>query len=269
MDEIQHNPEINPEANQPTTLQWVLIVVVGLVVILGIALFLSGGAFTAYTWYTGQQAKATETAAAATAIVMERNQVMIEASNWPLVIFDTFDDNENEWIDGEIDDEYSYIWVSINGVYRWEATAKQGFHWRVWPRSDFTTDFYLAVDAQNLSDNPEAQYGLIFRNNDDAYFYWEVSDTQDFRVFSYQNDWIELIPSTYTEAIRPGAENHLVVVSVDDEYKFWINDQYVGRASGSYPSKGQVGVAIGLSYEGEESTIIFDNFELRALTTEE
>jgi hypothetical protein len=120
-----------------------------------------------------------------------------------------------------------------------------------------------------LSDNPEAQYGLIFRNNDDAYFYWEVSDTQDFRVFSYQNDWIELIPSTYTEAIRPGAENHLVVVSVDDEYKFWINDQYVGRASGSYPSKGQVGVAIGLSYEGEESTIIFDNFELRALTTEE
>jgi hypothetical protein len=154
-------------------------------------------------------------------------------------------------------------------VYKWEAMAKQGFTWRVWPLSDSTENFYLAVDAQNLGDNIEAQYGLIFRENDDAYFYWEISDTQYFRFFSYQNEWIELIPSTFTDAIQPGAMNHFVVVSENDEFEFWINDQYVGEASGSYPSAGQAGVAIGLSYEGEQSIIIFDNFELRALSTEE
>jgi hypothetical protein len=110
---------------------------------------------------------------------------------------------------------------------------------------------------------------LIFRNNDAAYFYWEIIDTQHFRFFSYDGEWNELIGSTYTEAIRPGEMNHLAVVSEDNVYKFWINDQFVGEASGSYPSKGQAGVAIGLSYEGEESLIIFDNFELRAISTVE
>lgn len=271
MEENQPLSEFDSESdsNQPSTQQWIIIGVIGFMTICGLLLFISGGAFTAFSWYSGQQAKVTQTAVAATAVSAERDQAMLTAAKWPLVLLDTFDDNQNEWIDGEIEDAYAAIQVTIDGVYKWEATAKQGFHWRVWPRSDYTTDFYLAVDAQNLSANPEAQYGLIFRNDDDAYFYWEVNDTQQFRLFLYQNNWRELIPITFSDAIRPGAMNHLVVVSENDEFKFWINDQFVGQVHGRLPSRGQVGVAIGLSYEGEQSTIIFDNFELRALSTEE
>jgi len=269
MEEFHPPPEFDPDSNQPTTLQWVLIGIVGFVALCGLLLFVSGTGFTIYSWGTRQQAQTEETAVAATAVVVTRDQTMISASEWPVVLYDTFDDNQNDWIDGEIDDEYSTIQVTIDGVYKWEVTAKQGFAWRVWPESDMTSDFYLAVDAQNLGDNTEAQYGLIFRENDDAYFYWEIIDTQYFRFFSYQNDWIELIPSTFTDAIYPGAINHLEVVAENDEFQFWINDQFVGQASGSVPSQGQAGVAVGLSYEGEESTIIFDNFELRALSTEE
>ncbi|MFC1997141.1 hypothetical protein ACFLXI_05975 [Chloroflexota bacterium] len=269
MENHQPVPDFDPEDNQPSKQQWILIAIASLIAICGLLLFLSGGALTAYSWYSGQQVEAAETAAAATAIVTERDQAMKDASEWPLRLFDKFNDNENEWIIGEIDDEYSVIQITIDEVYRWETTAKQGFHWRVWPQSDVTTDFYLAVDVQNTGDNNEAQYGLIFRENDDAYFYWEVSDTQYYRFFSYQNDWNELIPSTFTDAIRPGEKNHLVVVSENDEFKFWINDQFLGQASGNSPTKGQVGVAVGLSYEGEESVIIFDNFELRALSIEE
>jgi len=159
--------------------------------------------------------------------------------------------------------------VTINGVYRWETSAKQGFHWRVWPESDLVSDFYLAVDAQNIGDNIDAQYGLIFRENNDSYFYWEIIDTQYYRLFSYQDDWIELIPSTFSDAIQPGDWNHLVVVSENDVFKLWINDQFVDQINGNVPSTGQAGVAVGLSYEGEESMIIFDNFELRALSIEE
>jgi len=269
MENYQPISDFDPQSNQPSKKQWILIATVGFIAICGLLLFISGGALTAYSWYSGQQSEAAETAAAATAVVVERDQAMKVASEWPLLLFEPFDDNTNEWIDGEIDDEYASIQITIDGDYMWEATAKQGFHWRVWPQSDFTTDFFLAADVQNIGENIDAQYGLIFRENDDAYFYWEIADTQYYRFFSYQNEWIELIPSTYTDAIQPGVMNHLVVVSENDEFKFWINDQFVGQASGSFPSKGQVGVAIGLSYEDEESIIIFDNFELRALSTVE
>lgn len=269
MEEPQPVPEFNPEDNQPSRQQWILIAVVGLIAVCGLLLFFSGGALTAYSWYSERQAEILETAAAATAVVVERNQAMITASEWPVLLFDTFEDNRNDWIDGEIDDQYASIYVTINGTYQWEISAKQGFHWRVWPESDLVSDFYLAVDAQNIGDNIDAQYGLIFRENNDSYFYWEIRDTQSYRLFSYQDDWIELIPSTFTEAIQPGAQNHLVVVSENDVFKLWINDQYVGQITGSVPAKGQAGVAVGLSNPGEESVIIFDNFELRALSSEQ
>lgn len=269
MEEHQPVPEFDPEDNQPSRQQWILIAVVGFIAVCGLLLFLSGGVLTTYSWFSEQQAEAAETAAAATAVVVERDQAMKDASEWPVLLFDTFDDNQNAWIDGEIDDQYSYIQVTINGVYQWESSAKQGFHWRVWPESDLVSDFYLAVDAQNIGENIDAQYGLIFRENDDSYFYWEITDTQYYRLFSYQDEWVELIPSTFTEAIQPGAQNHMVVVSENDEFKLWINDQFVNQFSSSFPSKGQAGVALGLSYEGEESVIIFDNFELRALSIEE
>jgi type II secretory pathway pseudopilin PulG len=280
MEEIETSPEFDPNANQPSTMQWIIIGIIGLVAVCGVLLFISGTGLTIYSLgrQEQEQAKATsqaaETAAEATAVAAAtaaeaREQTLAEASQWPIIVMDTFDDNQNGWIDGEIDDDYAAIQVTIDGDYKWDAYAKQGFAWRVWPEMDFTDDFYLAVDAQNAGDNVNAQYGLIFRNRDDAYFYWEIIDTQNFRFFAYDGDWNELIGSTYTEAIRPGEMNHLVVISENDEYNFWINNQFVGQASGSFPANGQAGVAIGLSYEGEESIILFDNFELRALSTVE
>jgi hypothetical protein len=280
MYDLETSQEFDPESNQPSNLQWIIIGVIGFVAVCGILLFISGTGLTIYSLGRQQQEQAAATsqaaenaaeatAVAATATAEERIQIVAEASEWPIVVFDTFDDNQNEWIDGEIDDDYASIQVTINGTYKWDAYAKQGFAWRVWPEVNLTDDFYLAVDAQNAGDNVDAQYGLIFHNTDDDYFYWEVIDTQYFRFFSYSNGWNELIGSTYTEAIQPGEINHLVVVSENDEYKFWINGQFVGQASGNFPSSGQAGVAIGLSYEGEESLIIFDNFELRALSTAE
>jgi hypothetical protein len=261
--------ELDTQANQPSSQQWILIAVVALMTACGIILFLSGSALTAYSWVNERQAEAEATTAAATAVVVDREQDKKAASEWPLLLFDTFNDNQNGWIDGEIDDEYSDIQVAINGVYRWTATAKKGFHWRVWPESDLVSDFYLSVDVQNLGENHDAQYGLIFRENEDAYFYWEITDNQQYRVFSYQNDWIELIPETYAAAIQPGEVNHLVVLSENDEFRLWINDQFVGQFTSSFPSNGQAGIAIGLSYEGEQSVIIFDNFELRGFAIEE
>ena len=92
MDEHQPVPDFNPQSNQPSTRQWILIGVVGFIAACGLLLFLSGGALTIFSWYGEMHAQATETAAAATAVVVERDLAMKEASTWPLLISDTFDD---------------------------------------------------------------------------------------------------------------------------------------------------------------------------------
>jgi len=265
-DDHPDSAEFDPSANQPSKVQWVIMIVFGAVAVCGIVLFLCGGAYTAYSFYRQQQAEATEVIVSPTAVVVDENLLEYQAAaGWPLLLLDTFDDNQNEWIDGEIDDEYANILVTIDGTYTWEVNAaKQGFTWRVWPTIDELSDFYLTVDVQNLSDNADAQYGLIFRNQEDDYYYFEVRDGQYFRFFLYESyQWKELLPYTYSDAIRPGEINHLSVVSQDDRFTLWINDQFVGEATGSSPVQGQVGVIIGLAYEGEKAFIIFDNFEVR------
>jgi hypothetical protein len=264
-DDVQNTPEFNPGNNQPTTIQWIIIAVVGLGALCGIALFLSGSVFTIFALFEQEQFQANQVITTPTMMV-DQNQLDYQAAaNWPLLMLDAFNDNQNEWIDGEIDDAYAQIFVSIDGVYTWNVVdSKQGFTWRVWPAVDSLTDFYLAVDAQNRSDNADAQYGLIFRNQEDDYYYFEVRDAQHFRFFLYEAEqWKELLPYTYTDAIIPGGINRLAVVSQANRFTLWINDQYVGEAYGSSPAEGQVGVIIGHTAEGEESFIAFDNFEVR------
>ena len=258
----------NLENNQPDSRQWALVIGIGIVFLCGLAAFIFFGFQTYNRWTVAQNESATQVAATSTSEVAERVRVIQETSRWPQLILDPFSENVNEWMDGDIDDDYATMLLSINGRYIWDAVAKQGFIWRVWPRSDVVRDFYLTVEAQNLSDNLDAQYGLIFRNNEDGYFFLEVRDTQYFQVYSYaNNEWTELITSTYTEAIRPGGVNHLEIAAKDDVFYIVINNQFVGETTGSYPSRGQVGVAIGMSEAGEEAIIAFDNFELRALET--
>jgi len=211
--------------------------------------------------------QATATAAAGTAVVAARAQAIRSAEKWPLVLLEPFNNNDNEWIDGEIDDEFAEITVTINGTYTWEISSKQGFVWWVYPTSDMVDDFYLAVDVINPSSNRDAPNGLIFRilEDSDFYYYFEVRDTQLFSVWASNPDgWEEVIPYTTSTAIRPSENNHLEIIAQGDEYFFYINDELVAEKTLLAPNQGYSGLAAGLSYEDEQSTIIFDNFELRA-----
>ncbi len=268
MNKIQDpiNEQPSYESNQPSTRQWILIAAIGLIALIGVITFVGGGYFTATRLLTERNSRLTATAAAATAIVVAEEQAIRSAAKWPLLLLEPFNNNDNEWIDEDIDDEYAEISVTINGVYKWVSRAKQGFVWWVWPTSDPVGDFYLAVEAQNQSDLRDAQYGLIFHFNEETegYNYFEVRDSQYFSVWNYDlNGWTELIPFTLSSAIKPGKNNFLEVIAQDDAYYFLINNEVVAETSIDSPAVGYVGVAIGLSNEGEESTIVFDNFELR------
>jgi hypothetical protein len=196
---------------------------------------------------------------------MEAEALRISAARWPLLIYDTFDSNELDWFEGMEDDQYASLSWDIDGSYIWRATAKRDFVWRVWPRSDFVTDFYLSVEVQNTGDNPDAQYGLILRNNEGSYYYLEVSGPNLLRfMVSIQGEWDTLIPQTEVASLRPGQSDRLTVIAQGERFLFFVNDVYVGEAIDGRIAEGQNGLAIGLSEPGEETMIVFDNFELRA-----
>jgi hypothetical protein len=264
------SPQPDYEANQPTTRQWVIVGVVALIVICGIALFLSGGYYAALNYFEARQERATQTAAAATAIVAQKYDLIADAKRWPLLLSDTFDTNAYDWREGEFDDEYALMEFSIGGTYTWEMSTKKGVVWRVWPRSDSVDDFYLSVDAKNAGEDRNTQYGLIFRNNDNSFFFFEVRDTQEFRVLSSDDwEWTELIPLTESAAIYPGQFNHLEIVARGDRFYFLINETLVGEISASYPEIGQAGLAIGADDADIETTVVYDNFELRGNRVEQ
>ncbi|MBL6983543.1 MAG: hypothetical protein ISR58_20370, partial [Anaerolineales bacterium] len=202
-----------------------------------------------------------------TSTVVAKEQKVRSAAKWPLLLLEPFNNNDNEWLEGEIDDEYAQITMTINGTYSWEISSKQGFIWWVYPTSEIVGDFYLAVEVINPSSNRDAPNGLIFRisENGDHYYYFEVRDTQLFSVWANdRGEWAEIVPYTTSTAIRPSDNNHLEIIAQGDEHFFFINNELVAEKTILSSSQGYTGVAAGLDYEDEHSTIVFDNFELRA-----
>jgi hypothetical protein len=259
--------QIDYESNQPSRGQWILLAVLGILALLGVITFLAGGYLTATAFLGARNQRSTETAATATAIIQEELKIIEVASQWPLQTFEGFDNNDNQWIEGSIDDEYATIELSIDGAYTWEIESKQGFLWWVYPASEMVVDFYLAVDAINLSSHRDAPHGLVFHLDEDerVYYYFEIRDTQLFSIWGNQRgSWEEIIPYTTSIAIRPGDINHLEIVALNNHFYFLINSELVAETQLPSATQGHAGVAAGLSYEDQESTIVFDNFEVRA-----
>lgn len=265
MNEIEEKDKY--QANQPTAGQWLLIAGIGLLALLGVIIFIGGGYFAASSFLAERGARATETSVIATTYVDERLDVIETASAWPVEMLETFNNNDNEWVEGKIDDEYATLNIYIDGIYSWDISSKQGFIWWVYPAVDLVNDFYLTVEARNESTNRDAAYGLIFRfsEDDNTYCYFEIRDTQLFSVWKNDNgNWTEIVPYTTSTAILPGVTNTLEIISQDDQFYFQINGELVAETTIYDPAQGYSGVAVGLSYADESSKIIFDNFELRA-----
>jgi hypothetical protein len=208
---------------------------------------------------------ATQAAVEDTAVAMEAMNAIQIAREWPVLVWDDFDDNQNEWMVGEIEDDYSTMNLEVSDRYIWEVYAKRGFVWRVWPRSEPVSDFYLTVEVQNLSENLEARYGLIFWNDQNSYYYIEVRDSGFFLVSHYDGQgWNNIIDYTESTAISPREVNRLETAMIDETFYLLINGILLAEVPGFSPSEGQAGVAVGLSEQGEESLIAFDRYILKA-----
>jgi hypothetical protein len=191
-----------------------------------------------------------------------------EAREWSLIFQDRFDTNATGWEVGdgpESDLARDHREVS-NGQYIWEM---EGFDDEVWgwytPPIDPIDDFYFSVKVEHIENaGSGAAYGVVFRREGRNFYTFRITDNQDFRVRRrYEDGWIDLIGWTQSASVRPGDVNRLTVIGQGGDFRFYINDHFVGEARDELLSRGNVGVTIALANAGDADTFAFDDFEVR------
>lgn len=193
-------------------------------------------------------------------------QLRQQASSWPIRLRDDFSTNNNDWYEGEIDETLITLSAFIQeGRFTWQAQAKDSVVYRFWPAMDPLGDIYLSVEAQNLSENPYMLYGVVFRQTDDAYYIFNISDDGFVEVYlSSGGEWQEFLTRDGVSAIQPGEPNLLEVIIRDEMAYFAVNGIFVGQTQVFAPPEGIIGLDIELSEAGETGSVAFDNLLVRA-----
>jgi serine/threonine protein kinase len=200
------------------------------------------------------------------------DQLLDNARNWPVVMVDYFTDNQNEWTDGTDDNDFcTLIWSIADGSYVWEATAKQGFVWYVYPSGAESADFYLAAEMEHIKGPSTAQQGFIFRHNGEIeadlsqYYLYLINAQGEFSVYLYDGGaWTELAPWQQTSALTYDYPNLMEVVAQGSLLSFYINGQQVAEINDTTLTKGKVGLAVSLNQNGDQAVWDFANFQLRS-----
>lgn len=187
------------------------------------------------------------------------------ANNWELVLADTFDNNDNLWLAESSDDEYALIsYEIVEGKYRWDTTAHQSFIGWARSNTDPLTDFYLSVEITQIDGPDTADFGVLFREDEDSnFYYFAISQQGLYTFYIYFEGWDTLIDWTDTTLILPNAPNRITVIGEGSHFTFFINDQYLTEFTDDQIPEGLTSLAIELDDEGDQAVFEFDNFELR------
>lgn len=187
-------------------------------------------------------------------------------TNWKVIRSDTFDSNKNNWLVEESEDEYAITnYEIVDGKYRWDSTAHKSFIG--WVRADrkALTDFYLSVDIQQVEGPDTADYGVIFREDDNSnFYYFGISDNGQYVLHLFFEEWDTLINWTETNLIKPGEINRLTVIGEGSHFTFFINDHYLTEITDDTIPSGSTALVIEMADENDHAIVEFDNFELRA-----
>ncbi len=189
---------------------------------------------------------------------------------WPLVLLDSFEDSSNryDWPVETFSGDRVIASPSIrDGRYLIEAEALQDFRYRSTADIDSVVDFIAVVTGQRLEGTETSDYGLIFRQDEDEYYYFGVSDVGQYTFLRRDGgEWTTLIDWTESAFIRRGQPNRLEVRGQGLSFTLLINGQVVSQMDdpGSPLTSGQVGVAIAMYDPGQSGVFAFDDFEVRA-----
>jgi hypothetical protein len=186
---------------------------------------------------------------------------------WPVIYFETFDNNKRGWQLETYDNEYYQgLFSLIDGRYIANIIAKKGFFYSI--NNNFRTPLInvdISVDVDKSFGSRNSGYGLVLRENENSLYYFRIlEETQQYSFTKLINDhWVEIIRNTYTPYILPQLLNHIRVQANESLFTFFINGKIVNQVIDNSINKGIVSIGIELYQPNDSILVAFDNYEVR------
>jgi hypothetical protein len=187
--------------------------------------------------------------------------------DWPIVLSDSFDDNDNNWLTGEYDNEYIKGTLSVaDGKFLIDITAKKPASWWFAPNMEKVRDFHVSVDANMLDGPADANYGIIFRRTTVFDYYFQIQPgTQEYRLSMFDGQaWSTLIADTFSAQIEHHGSNRIEVLAQGFHFTFFINGREVDAVEDTTLYSGLAGIGFSVYHIGDVLKLEFDHFEVRA-----
>jgi hypothetical protein len=225
----------------------------------------------------------------------EAYEALARANQWPVLINETFDSNDNQWPICQVQSELFNCNQSItNGKFVWDFSALYESVSLSIPTFKSLSDLYLTVEARLVSSEGswENYFGFIIRYEDSSNFYAfthservtsrrETDDTLYTHKYGYyrfdtfdDGEWNRILntSSNSEKGFHPGQPEirhppdgtvRLAVIAEGDMFYFFMDDRFVNSAQDDQFAEGSVGLILSLP-TGEEAVVEFDNFVVRA-----
>lgn len=189
-------------------------------------------------------------------------------ADWTGVFVDDFETAGSGWdLMGYSSDPLGAGDFSITGgKYKWQVEANQPFYWWSDAPAAGSGDFYVSVEADQLSGSHEnIAYGLAYRYTDfDNLSLFLIRENGTFQIGKFaKNVWRDLHYLSRTDAVFADKPNKIAVMARGNHFWFLINDQVVADLDEPDPPRGAFAIAVSFDQGSETANLVFDNFTLR------
>jgi hypothetical protein len=189
-------------------------------------------------------------------------------SDWELILYETFDDNDNNWpVSYSSDDEYLFYQSDLfQDQYMIFAERKSGNRPLVMRLIDYKVgpQFHISVEVTQEG-NANSDCGLIVSTNDEAYVVGFATSAMggEFRVMQREGsgNWDETYGWTTSQAIHPNQVNLLAMMGDSQGLSLYINDQQVGVVDIAGLDVQRLGLSASVGSE-EPVVCYFDNLQV-------
>ncbi|NJP07240.1 MAG: hypothetical protein HC837_17275 [Chloroflexaceae bacterium] len=169
------------------------------------------------------------------------------ATNGRVLIRDDFDQPTERW-----DQSQSQL---VDGAYELRVAMPNNDSYGLFLGNMNIRDIDMAVDVQQVSGDPTAEFGIRFRQDrPDAYLMFSISGSGYYRLVRVEDEtYTALHPWTFDRRINtgPDAVNRLRMVAEGSSLRGYINEQLVVEATDEQPVAGQLTLGAATFDEGD------------------
>ncbi len=189
-------------------------------------------------------------------------------TGWELVMNNNFNTNRYGWPVGKATDAYADTDLQvIDGLLRYNIKAHQGVYYPQTPGiNKAPVNFYVTTQARKVSGPQDAQYGLTFLINGNQVLFYTIQDSGRVKVdvLDTEGNWQDPLFNGYSENIKVGESNELVIFRQGSHYTFCVNQYITREINNTDYSFGKFGLGVVLENANDEGIFEFDDFIIYA-----